>query len=143
VRNLGLFVLLAVLLFPALEIYTMIEVADAIGWWLLAWLVFSAIFGWVLIQEESMAVFGRLAVTVQNGQSPFVALWESGRTILAGVLLIFPGVISDAIALILLVWPGSSEQAIKRKEQDDNIIEGEVIVVDAERIETKPDSMNR
>ena len=66
------------------------KVADAIGWWLLAWLLASGIFGWVLIKEESLAVFGRLAVAVQNGQSPFVALWDSGRTILAGVLLIFP-----------------------------------------------------
>jgi len=117
----------------------MFQLADVIGWWLLAWLVFSAVLGWVLIKEESMAVFGRLAVAVQNGHSPFVALWESGRTILAGVLLIFPGVISDAIALILLLWPNSSEQPGQRNMPDDNVVEGEVIVVDAERIETKSD----
>jgi len=139
VRNVGLLVLLSVLLFPALEIFTMFQLADVIGWWLLAWLVFSAVLGWVLIKEESMAVFGRLAVAVQNGHSPFVALWESGRTILAGVLLIFPGVISDAIALILLLWPNSSEQPGQRNMPDDNVVEGEVIVVDAERIETKSD----
>ena len=142
-RNLGLLVLLTVLLFPALEIYTMVQLADVIGWWLLVWLVFSAIFGWVLIKEESFAIFGRLAEAVQNGQSPFVALWESGRTILAGVLLIFPGVISDAIALVLLVWPSSSIPPDRRSQQDDNVIEGEVIVVDAERVDTKPEATNR
>jgi UPF0716 protein FxsA len=139
VRNLGLIVLLMVLLFPALEIYTMFQVADVIGWWLLVWLVFSAVFGWVLIREESMAVFGRLAVTVQNGQSPFSALWASGRTILAGGLLIFPGVISDAIALILLVWPSRSATARNQNIPDDGIIEGEVRVVEDERIQIKSD----
>lgn len=136
-RNFGLLVLLTVLLFPALEIYTMVQVADVIGWWLLAWLLISAAIGWALIKEESFAIFGRLAETVQNGQSPFAALWESGRTILAGVLFIFPGVISDAIALVLLVWPSSSTPPDRRRQQDDNIIEGEVRVVEAERIETK------
>lgn len=142
-RNFGLLVLLSVLLFPALEIYTMVQVAEVIGWWLLAWLIISAVIGWALIKEESFAIFGRLAETVQNGQSPFAALWESGRTILAGVLFIFPGVISDAIALVLLVWPSRSMPTDGRRQQDDNIIEGEVIVVDAERINTKPEATNR
>ena len=134
-RNIGLLVLLSVLLFPALEIYTMVQVADVIGWWLLAWLLSSAVIGWVLIKEESFAIFGRLAETVQNGLSPFVALWESGRTLLAGVLFIFPGVVSDVIALLLLVWPSSTRPPDRRRQKDDNVIEGEVIVVDAEKIE--------
>ena len=136
-RNIGLLVLLLVLLFPALEIYTMFQVADIIGWWLLVWLLASAIIGWALIREESMAIFGRLALAVQNGQSPFVALWQSGRTMLAGVLLIFPGVISDVFALILLAWPSGSVPPGKRNMPDDDIIEGEVRVVEADRIEIK------
>lgn len=136
-RNVGLIVLLLVLLFPALEIYTMFQVADMIGWWLLVWLVFSAILGWALIKEESMAVFGRLTMTAQSGHSPFAALWTSGRNILAGVLLIFPGVISDAIALILLVWPGNTPRPNRRTMPDDGVIEGEAYVVEAEKIEIK------
>lgn len=138
-RNLGLIVLLSVLLFPALEIYTMFQLAEVIGWWLLAWLLLMGIAGWLLIQEESMAIFGRLAMTTANGQSPFVALWESGRTLLAGVLLIFPGVVSDAIALILLLWPSSSVRPAKGNMPEDGIIEGEGRVVEAEVIQIKSD----
>jgi UPF0716 protein FxsA len=137
VRNVGLIVLLLVLVFPALEIYTMFQVADVIGWWLLAWLLASALLGSALIRKESMAAVGRLAMTVQSGHSPFVAIWHSGRTILAGLLLIFPGVISDAIAVILLLWPGRAVRAGKRPVQDDGIIEGEAYVVEAEKIEIK------
>ena len=129
--------LFIVLVFPALEIYTMFQLADVIGWWLLAWLLASALLGSALIKEESMAVFGRLAMTAQKGHSPFVALWQSGRNILAGVLLIFPGVISDAIALVLLLWPGRSVKAGKGPVHDDGVIEGEAYVVEAEKIEIK------
>ena len=138
-RNLGLIVLLFVLLFPALEIYTMFQLADVIGWWLLAWLLASAMLGSALIRSESMAAVSRLAMTAQKGHSPFVAIWQSGRNILAGMLLIFPGVISDAIALILLLWPGRPVRAGKAPVQDDGIIEGEAYVVEAEKIEIKSD----
>ena len=136
-RNFILIVILFVLLFPALEIYMMFQLAYLIGWWLLAWLLLGGIAGWLLIQEESMAIFGRLAMTVQNGQSPFVALWESGRTLLAAVLLIFPGVLSDVIALVLLLWPSNSSDPAKNKTSDDGVIEGEVRVVETVKIEVK------
>jgi UPF0716 protein FxsA len=140
VRSFGLIFLLVVLGFPALEIYTMFQVADVIGWWLLVWLILSALIGWILIKEEKMAVFGRLAVAVQNGQSPFAALWDSGRTMLAGLLLIIPGVLSDVLALILLLLPNKSGRINPRSPHDDSVIEGEVRVVEAEQIESKPKS---
>lgn len=136
-RSFALIFLLVIIGFPALEIYTLIQVADVIGWWLLVWLCFSALIGWVLIKEESMAVFGRLAVAVQNGQSPFAAIWDSGRTMLAGFLLIIPGVLSDAIALILLLLPNKSGRINVRSSHDEGIIEGEVRVVEAEQLESK------
>ena len=139
-RNAGLMFLLVIFGLPTLEIYTLFKVADAIGWWLLAWLLASGIFGWVLIKEESLAVFGRLAVAVQNGQSPFVALWDSGRTILAGILLIFPGVLSDFVALVLLLWPNRVDVVNDRGMPDDGVIEGEVRVVDVVQIEVKSES---
>jgi len=140
VRSFALIILLLVLIFPALEIYTLFVVADSIGWWLLAWLVVSALAGWLLLKEESMAIFGRLAMAVQNGQSPFAAFWDSGRTMLAALLLIFPGVLSDAVALILLVLPNKSDRVNVSATPDDGIIEGEVRVVDVEQIESKSKS---
>jgi UPF0716 protein FxsA len=136
VRSFGFIFLLVVLGFPALEIYTLFRVADLIGWWLLAWLIGSALIGWMLIKEERMAVFGRLAVAMQNSQSPIAALWDSGRTMLAGVLLIIPGVLSDVLALILLLLPSKTGVSASRSTPNDNVIEGEVRVVEAEQIES-------
>ena len=136
-RSFGLIFLLVVLGFPALEIYTMIQVAGVIGWWLLVWLIVSALIGWTLIREESLAVFGRLALAVQNGQSPIAAVWDSGRTMLAGLLLIIPGVLSDVLALILLLLPNKFGRINPRGSPDDGVIEGEVRVIEAEQIESK------
>lgn len=136
-RSFGVMFLVILLGFPALEIYTMFRVAEVIGWWLLLWLVLSAAAGWVLIQEERMAVFGRLMSAMQSGQSPFAALWDSGRTMIAGLLLIFPGIWSDLIALILLLLPRQARARKTNKGGGDGVIDGEWRRVDSEKIESK------
>ena len=58
--------------------------------------------------------------------TPVVALTDSARTVLAGILLIFPGVVSDLIALTLLLLPGPrvvAEPAPRREHG--TFIEGE------------------
>ena len=100
-----LLVLFILLGFPALEIFVLAKLAGVIGWWLLLWLILSAFAGWTLIQEEKLAVFGRLFSSLQSGQPLGYAMLDSLRTLLAGVLLIFPGVVSDVMALVLLLLP--------------------------------------
>lgn len=113
--------------FPALEIFVLFRLADAIGWWLLPWLILSAAAGWALIQEERLAVFGRLFSSLQSGQPLGYAMLDSLRTLFAGVLLIFPGVISDGLAVILLLLPRPKvpRPLAREASEDEVIIEGE------------------
>lgn len=119
-----LILLIILLCFPALEIYTLFQLADVVGWWLAVWLIASALFGFLLIREEKLAFFGRLVVGMQSGQHPFAAMFDSGKTLMAGVLLIFPGVISDAIALILLLIPSRKPKTPVNSTQETDVIEG-------------------
>jgi len=48
-----------------------------------------------------------LLFSVQSGANPIASLFATGRILLAGGLLVFPGFISDAIALVLLLIPGT------------------------------------
>ncbi len=113
---------LAILLgFPLLELWAAMLVAQKIGWWLLAWLVGAAFLGVNLIREEQFAIVGRLMSAVQQGQDPFRAIFTSGRLMLAGLLLIFPGVISDGLALLLLIWPRGKANPVQKSD----VIEGE------------------
>lgn len=116
-----LFILLG---FPAIEIYTLILAWHAVGWWLLPWLALTAIAGWTLVQEERLAVFGRMVAALQSGQAPLSALLESGRMLMAGLLLIFPGLLSDLLAVILLILPRRGHAA-GGMPQEPGVIEGE------------------
>jgi UPF0716 protein FxsA len=98
--------LLAILLgFPVLEIALLVRLAETHGWWVLAWVILSACAGVALIKEARFALVARLAAAVAEGRFPIAAFVDSARTVVAGLLLIFPGIISDFIALTLLLLP--------------------------------------
>jgi UPF0716 protein FxsA len=91
---------------PALEIVGMYLVGSRIGLgWTLVWLIAAAIAGGAVIREERASFMPRLQQAMAQGHPPFSLLWASGRRFLAGVLLIVPGPFSDAVALLLLLWP--------------------------------------
>ena len=123
-----------VLSFPALEIYTLVKVYQAIGWWVIALLAVSALAGATLIAEERLAFFARMIMTVQSGGSPFRALFESGRTMLAGALLIFPGVISDVLAVLILLIPARLFGRKAQAPMPSDVIEGEFRREDQDRL---------
>ncbi|HSJ81945.1 MAG TPA: FxsA family protein, partial [Thiobacillus sp.] len=100
-------IVLLLLSFPVLEAIGIFWVASAIGGWVLLWLLLAAVAGVMLIRVERVAWGARLLFSVQSGTNPLAAMFASGRILLAGGLLVFPGFISDAIALGLLLAPGT------------------------------------
>ncbi|MEW5965487.1 MAG: FxsA family protein [Pseudomonadota bacterium] len=104
--RLGWFVLL-LLSFPVIEAVGIFWMAGHIGAWVLPWLLAAGVAGVLLIRFERLAWGARLLFTLQSGTHPLSALFASGRVLLAGGLLVFPGFVSDAIALGLLLMPGT------------------------------------
>jgi UPF0716 protein FxsA len=117
-----LIVLCILLAFPVAELYVLVRLAALYGWALAVYLLFTAVAGWLMIMEERLAVFGRLFHIVQSGHHPLLALLTSAKKMAAAVLLIFPGVISDVIAVLLLLLPIPSGA---RRRDEDGVIEGE------------------
>ncbi|MDZ4099444.1 MAG: FxsA family protein [Methylophilaceae bacterium] len=97
--------LLILLAFPVLEIWLLIELADNYGWSLLGYLLIVAILGWRLILDEKLMIFGRVAQTLSQGGTPAKVLFGSAKNMIAGILLIIPGVITDVFAVLLLLIP--------------------------------------
>ncbi len=121
---------LALLAFPIAEIWLLISLADAYGWWVLLYLVVIAVLGLQLIRDEKLLFSGRMMQSLTQGGNPVKAIFGSARNIIAGVLLIIPGVITDLIAVVLLLIPvnkdgqnASNHQT--RKAANDDVIEGE------------------
>ena len=121
--------LMAILLgFPLLEAVVLVRLSETLGWWILAWVVLAACAGMALIKEARFAMLARLAAGLAQGEFSIVALTDSARTVVAGILLIFPGVVSDLIALTLLLLPGPrlvSDSASRRRDAEGSLIEGE------------------
>jgi len=100
--------------FPLLEAVVLVRLANtAGGWWVLAWCVLAACAGVALIKEARFAMLARLAAGFAHGEFNILALTDSARTVIAGLLLIFPGVVSDLIALTILLLPRS--ETVQRK----------------------------
>lgn len=99
-------VLLVILLgFPALDIYVTIQFAAWTG--TPAWFWFGAgmIGGWVLLRNERVTFRAKTHAAL-SGQAPLLSsLLDSGRKVLAGILFILPGIVTDIAALALLALP--------------------------------------
>jgi len=135
-------VILAILMgFPLLEGALLFKLASAPGngFWVLAWLAFAAVAGVVLIKQARFSLISRLGQALSHGQFSLAALIDSFRAVIAGLLLIFPGFISDIMALVILLIPirepalapaggdRSSNRASPRRgfNADPSVIEGE------------------
>lgn len=101
----ALLIVLLVLGFPVLEAWVLFRLGEVFGWWVVAWLVAAVVAGVLLIRFEKLAWALRVAQQLRQQQSPVRALLASARTLVAGVLLVFPGVVSDVLALVVLLWP--------------------------------------
>jgi UPF0716 protein FxsA len=123
------FLLIGILLgFPLLEVIVLVRLGEVLGWWILAWVILAACAGAALIKEARFAMLARLAAGVAQGEFPITALTDSARTVVAGLLLIFPGVVSDLIAITLLLLPGRRAAVLERatiRDLGGSVIDGE------------------
>jgi UPF0716 protein FxsA len=131
------FVALILLAFPIAEIWLLIELADEYGWYLLFYLVAIGWLGLRLIREEKSKFSMRMMQNMAAAGNPVKAVFGSARNIIAGVLLMLPGVITDIIAVTLLLIPIKSAQPLGEpplkgssrtspyQAANDDVIEGE------------------
>jgi UPF0716 protein FxsA len=123
-----LIIALILLAFPFMEIALLIQLFQRYGWWVLAYLVVIGYLGLQLIVAEKAMIASRMVQSLGAGFNPIKTIMGTARNMLAGVLLMIPGVITDVIAVILLLYPSSQTPASShthRKSANDDVIEGE------------------
>jgi UPF0716 protein FxsA len=101
---------------PVLEVASIVEVSRRVGplaTFLL--LAASVTFGIFLIRSQSLMAGRRVMAAMQAGTPPEEPLLDTGAIMLAGVLFMIPGFVSDILALFLLIpaarrlmWRGMS-----------------------------------
>ena len=100
---------LILLAFPFAELFLLINFADRYGWWLLFYLVVIGYLGLQMIRGEKLLLTAKMMQSIATGGNPVKTMLGSARNMVAGVLLITPGVITDVIAVILLLIPISKQ----------------------------------
>jgi UPF0716 protein FxsA len=98
-------VLLIVLIFPVLDVLATVRFARWTGVPAVVWFVVSAIAGVLLLRKERITFRAKTLAALRGDQPLLRGLLDSGRRVLAAVLLILPGIVSDLIALLLLLLP--------------------------------------
>ena len=97
--------LMIVLGFPLLDLYATVRFARWTGVPVWAWLGLSVVAGFLLLRNERIAFRARTIAAMHGEHAALRELFDSGRKVLAGFLLLLPGVISDVLALVLLALP--------------------------------------
>lgn len=100
-----LVLLLILLAFPALDLYATMRFAhwSGVPTWL--WLAISTGSGLMLLRNERVAFRANVLAALHGEQSLLRGVVDSGRKVLAGLLLLLPGIVSDLFALALLMLP--------------------------------------
>jgi UPF0716 protein FxsA len=89
---------------PLIEIYVMIQIGSVIGagWTVLA-IVATAVLGAALIRRQGFGVYMRMNNSMAKGELPAMEMIEGLALLIAGLMLLTPGFITDAIGFLLLV----------------------------------------
>jgi UPF0716 protein FxsA len=105
--NVAKYLLLALLALPFLELAAFIAVAGSIGFlWALTLLIATSMAGGLVLRHAGGNHIARVRVAM--GQGGFTALQADSAgtmTLLAGILLLIPGFITDVLGLLLLLSP--------------------------------------
>ncbi|MCC7320092.1 MAG: FxsA family protein [Rubellimicrobium sp.] len=117
----------ALVALPLIEIALFIRIGGLIGAGAtLALVVGSAALGVLLLRGHGLRGIRLLGQTMRDGRDPGGALFDAAMVMVAGILLILPGFLSDLIALALLLPPVRA--ALYRAMQARAVMRASVVV---------------
>lgn len=91
---------------PLAEIAGFVIVGKAIGLWAtLGLIILSSIVGGFLLRRQGMQLLRQLSSEGREGRAPGRALIDGAMIVVAGILLLLPGFITDIIGLALFLPP--------------------------------------
>jgi UPF0716 protein FxsA len=99
-------ILLALIVWPAVEIFVFIEVGQAIGWLLaVAILLGTSVLGAQLLRIQGRAAIERVSIAVSERRAPGRPALDGLLGFLGCMLLVVPGFVTDALGALLLLPP--------------------------------------
>ncbi len=130
-------ILILLLIIPLIELYFLIQVGGMIGALPTVLLtIFTAVAGLFLMRSQGLATLQHAQQQMASGESPEASMFEGVFIFLGGLMLFFPGLISDTIGLLLLIPPvrhflvkqsskGMKARSYYRYQRGEQVFEGE------------------
>lgn len=110
--------LLVFVAYPLLELALLIRAGQMWGFWaVLGTIIGTGVLGVAILRRQGFRVAEKIAAELNAGRAPVAPLADSGLVFAAGSLLVAPGLIGDALGLVLLVpgvraWSGIGSRRV-------------------------------
>ena len=91
---------------PLIELYLLIQVGSEIGALsTIALSVFTAILGSLLVRVQGFSVLLRVRTLLDHGETPALEVLDGALLLIAGLMLLLPGFLTDGLGFLLLIPP--------------------------------------
>lgn len=123
---LGLFFLFT--LVPLVELYLLIRLGAYIGAVdIIAIVIGTGIAGGLLARNQGLAVLDRIRTELNQGRPPAESFFDGLLILIAGAMLITPGLLTDGLGLLLLIpWSRQTFKSWLKRKMQEKISEGEI-----------------
>ncbi|MEM5583240.1 MULTISPECIES: FxsA family protein [unclassified Roseibium] len=102
----GLYIIAAILLLPLIEIAVFIWIGGLIGVFPTILLtVITALAGSLMLRQQGLSLLTRMQKELDAGRAPGNEAMQGAMIVLASILLLIPGFVTDAVGLLLFVPP--------------------------------------
>jgi len=122
----GLFFLFT--LVPLVELYLLIRLGAYIGAVdTIAIVIGTGVAGGLLAKSQGLAVLDRMRAELNQGRLPAESLFDGLLILIAGAMLITPGLLTDGLGLLLLIpWSRQVFKSWLKRKIQEKISEGEI-----------------
>lgn len=97
---------------PLIELYFMIEVGARIGAFpTISLVLFTAALGGWLVRMQGFSTALRVRAAMERGEIPAIEMMEGALLLVAGISLLLPGFVTDALGFLCLV-PGVRQSLV-------------------------------
>lgn len=94
-------------LVPLVELTLLLLIGKYTDWWVsLLLVIVSGLVGAILSHRQGWQTFRRIRAELLNGQMPHDSLFDAALILLAGMLLLTPGVLTDLVGISMLFPAG-------------------------------------
>jgi UPF0716 protein FxsA len=102
----GFYVLALFVAMPIIEIAVFIQAGELIGLWpTIGVVILTAILGTSLMRAQGLQTLARAQSQMDHGEMPIGAMFDGICILVAGVLLLTPGFVTDSLGFLMLVPP--------------------------------------